>query len=61
MSDFSFLSQLHHARNALEAYIFHTRTLKDGAHGDKFNTEATLPLLEEAEDWLYRYAWAMTS
>ena len=46
--------QLHSARNALEGYIFDTRKLRNGDFAAKFDSEATLPVLEAAEDWLYR-------
>eukprot|EP00730_Choanoeca_flexa_P015477 TRINITY_DN7113_c0_g1_i3.p1 TRINITY_DN7113_c0_g1~~TRINITY_DN7113_c0_g1_i3.p1 ORF type:complete len:737 (+),score=250.94 TRINITY_DN7113_c0_g1_i3:50-2260(+) len=47
------IDELHAARNALEAYIFDTRKLRNGDYADKFDSEGTMPLLEEAEDWLY--------
>ncbi|EDQ84623.1 uncharacterized protein MONBRDRAFT_39191 [Monosiga brevicollis MX1] len=41
------------ARNHLEAFLFATRQRRDGPFGDKFNADATLPLLDSTEDWLW--------
>lgn len=47
------LAAIASARNELEAYIFATRDAGETQLPELFDSTGTLPLLAEAEDWLY--------
>lgn len=47
------LSDISDARNELEAYVFETRQAGETHQPQLFDREGTLPLLTEAEEWLF--------
>merc|ERR1712054_522273 len=51
------LAEIGNARNSLESYIYEMRSICNGNAGPEhyklLNTEKLLPLLMEAEDWMY--------
>jgi len=47
------LKQVDSEKDALESYIYETRSASDSSHKALFDEEKTMPLLTEAEDWLF--------
>ncbi|KAF1330759.1 Hsp70-like protein, partial [Globisporangium splendens] len=47
------IAAIAHERNAIEAFVYEMRAKGSGKHGEKLDSTALNPLLDEAEDWIY--------